>query len=119
MGKREQEENFKKRSCVDKFKKRSSVPRTKTLLPLSISCFATPRIISRSVDDFASSSSSSYKDELEGTKRGGKNFENISVLRRKSESNSSHSSSGKSDDDDVRRTLEKDEVSSRKKKKKI
>ena len=59
-------------------------------------------------DDFASSSSSSsYKDELEGTKRGGKNFENISVLRRKSESNSSHSSSGKSDDDDVRRTLEK------------
>ena len=60
-------------------------------------------------DDFASSSSSSYKDELEGTKRGGKNFENISVLRRKSESNSSHSSSGKSDDDDVRRTLEKDD----------
>ena len=55
-------------------------------------------------DDFASSSS--YKEELEGTKRGGKNFENISVLRRKSESNSS---SGKSDDDDVRRTLEKDD----------
>ena len=60
-------------------------------------------------DDFASSSSS-YKEELEGTKRGGKNFENISVLRRKSESNSSSkSSSGKSDDDDVRRTLEKDD----------
>ena len=60
-------------------------------------------------DDFASSSSS-YKEELEGTKRGGKNFENISVLRRKSESNnSSKSSSGKSDDDDVRRTLEKDD----------
>ncbi|CAL6347656.1 unnamed protein product [Bathycoccus prasinos] len=60
-------------------------------------------------DDFASSSSS-HKEELEGTKRGGKNFENISVLRRKSESNSkSKSSSGKSDDDDVRRTLEKDD----------
>ncbi|CAL6348194.1 unnamed protein product [Bathycoccus prasinos] len=60
-------------------------------------------------DDFASSS---YKEELEGTKRGGKNFENISVLRRKSESNNSSKSS--SDDDDVewrrqRRTLEKDD----------
>ena len=60
-------------------------------------------------DDFASSSSS-YKEELEGTKRGGKKFENISVLRRKSESNnSSNSSRAKSDDDDVRRTLEKDD----------
>ena len=59
-------------------------------------------------DDFASSSS--YKEELEGTKRGGKNFENISVLRRKSESNSSSkSSSRKIDDDDVRRTLEEDD----------
>ena len=61
------------------------------------------------LDDFASSSESSFK-ELEGTKRDGKNFENINVLRQNRESNnSSNSSSGKSDDDDERRTLEKDD----------
>ena len=61
------------------------------------------------LDDFASSSESSFK-ELEGTKRDGKNFEKINVLRQNRESNnSSNSSSGKSDDDDERRTLEKDD----------
>jgi len=61
------------------------------------------------LDDFASSSESSFK-ELEGTKRDGKNFEKINVLRQNRESNnSSNSSSGKSGDDDERRTLEKDD----------
>ena len=89
-----------------KFKNELDSPLTKTF-PYLMLRDATNNISLR--DDFASSSSS-YKEELEGTKRGGKNFENISVLRRKSESNSkSKSSSGKSDDDDVRRTLEKDD----------
>jgi hypothetical protein len=84
-----------------------SPPHKKFFFPYLMLRDATNNISLR--DDFASSSSS-YKEELEGTKRGGKNFENISVLRRKSESNSSSkSSSGKSDDDDVRRTLEKDD----------
>lgn len=93
--------------CARKFKNELDSP-TKILLPLFYLMLrdATNNISLR--DDFASSSSSSYKEELEGTKRGGKNFENVSVLRRKSESNSS-SSSGKTDDDDVRRTLEKDD----------
>ena len=93
--------------CARKFKNELDSP-TKILLPLFYLMLrdATNNISLR--DDFASSSS--YKEELEGTKRGGKNFENVSVLRRKSESNnSSKSSSGKSDDDDVRRTLEKDD----------
>ena len=82
-----------------------SPPHKKFFFPYLMLRDATNNISLR--DDFASSSS--YKEELEGTKQGGKNFENISVLRRKSESNSSHSSSGKSDDDDVRRTLEKED----------
>ena len=92
----------------EKFKNElDSPPHKKFFFPYLMLRDATNNISLR--DDFASSSSS-YKEELEGTKRGGKNFENISVLRRKSESNSSSkSSSGKSDDDDVRRTLEKDD----------
>ena len=98
----------KKVHAEKKFKNElDSPPHKKFFFPYLMLRDATNNISLR--DDFASSSSS-YKEELEGTKRGGKNFENISVLRRKSESNSSSkSSSGKSDDDDVRRTLEKDD----------
>ena len=93
------------REKIQKKNELDSPPHKKFFFPYLMLRDATNNISLR--DDFASSSSS-YKEELEGTKRGGKNFENISVLRRKSESNSkSKSSSGKSDDDDVRRTLEK------------
>ena len=95
------------REKIQKKNELDSPPHKKFFFPYLMLRDATNNISLR--DDFASSSSS-YKEELEGTKRGGKNFENISVLRRKSESNSkSKSSSGKSDDDDVRRTLEKDD----------
>ena len=95
------------REKIQKKNELDSPPHKKFFFPYLMLRDSTNNISLR--DDFASSSSS-YKEELEGTKRGGKNFENISVLRRKSESNSkSKSSSGKSDDDDVRRTLEKDD----------
>ena len=103
------EQRATRSKCAEKkFKNElDSPPHKKFFFPYLMLRDATNNISLR--DDFASSSSS-YKEELEGTKRGGKNFENISVLRRKSESNSSSkSSSGKSDDDDVRRTLEKDD----------
>ena len=107
-GKREQEE--KQKRCMQRKNSKKneldSPPHKKFFFPYLMLRDATNNISLR--DDFASSSS--YKEEIEGTKRGGKNFENVSVLRRKSESNnSSKSSSGKSDDDDVRRTLEKDD----------
>ena len=109
MGANESKKRSKKGACTRKNSKKNeldSPPHKKFFFPYLMLRDATNNISLR--DDFASSSS--YKEELEGTKRGGKNFENISVLRRKSESNSSSkSSSGKSDDDDVRRTLEKDD----------
>ena len=108
MGANESKKRSKKGACTRKNSKNEldSPPHKKFFFPYLMLRDATNNISLR--DDFASSSS--YKEELEGTKRGGKNFENISVLRRKSESNnSSNSSSGKSDDDDVRRTLEKDD----------
>ena len=111
MGANESKKRSKKGARTRKNSKKNeldSPPHKKFFFPYLMLRDATNNISLR--DDFASSSSSSYKEELEGTKRGGKNFENISVLRRKSESNSSSkSSSGKSDDDDVRRTLEKDD----------
>ena len=110
MGANESKKRSKKGARTRKNSKKNelvSPPHKKFFFPYLMLRDATNNISLR--DDFASSSSS-YKEELEGTKRGGKNFENISVLRRKSESNSSSkSSSGKSDDDDVRRTLEKDD----------
>ena len=109
MGANESKKRSKKGARTRKNSKKNeldSPPHKKFFFPSLMLRDATNNISLR--DDFASSSS--YKEELEGTKRGGKNFENISVLRRKSESNSSSkSSSGKSDDDDVRRTLEKDD----------
>ena len=109
MGANESKKRSKKGACTRKNSKKNeldSPPHKKFFFPYLMLRDATNNISLR--DDFASSSS--YKEELEGTKQGGKNFENISVLRRKSESNSSSkSSSGKSDDDDVRRTLEKDD----------
>ena len=110
MGANESKKRSKKGARTRKNSKKNeldSPPHKKFFFPYLMLRDATNNISLS--DDFASSSSS-YKEELEGTKRGGKNFENISVLRRKSESNSSSkSSSGKSDDDDVRRTLEKDD----------
>ena len=109
MGANESKKRSKKGACTRKNSKNEldSPPHKKFFFPSLMLRDATNNSSLR--DDFASSSSS-YKEELEGTKRGGKNFENISVLRRKSESkSSSKSSSGKSDDDDVRRTLEKDD----------
>ena len=109
MGANESKKRSKKGARTRKNSKKNeldSPPHKKFFFPYLMLRDATNNISLR--DDFASSSS--YKEEIEGTKRGGKNFENISVLRRKSESNSSSkSSSGKSDDDDVRRTLEKDD----------
>ena len=108
MGANESKKRSKKGARTRKNSKKNeldSPPHKKFFFPYLMLRDATNNISLR--DDFASSSSS-YKEELEGTKRGGKNFENVSVLRRKSESNSS-SSSGKTDDDDVRRTLEKDD----------
>jgi hypothetical protein len=110
VGANESKKRSKKGARTRKNSKKNeldSPPHKKFFFPYLMLRDATNNISLR--DDFASSSSS-YKEELEGTKRGGKNFENISVLRRKSESkSSSKSSSGKSDDDDVRRTLEKDD----------